>query len=155
MAATGPRDIGVGAGAGVVSGVFGVGGGIVLVPYLVLVRGWEQKRAQATSLVMVAMAATAGLVQYAIAGDVAWGAAAAVLVGGLAGAVIGSAIVARLQAWVLQIAFAALLVVAAARMVAVSVRDERARGRNGRVDPEVDGRQVEPLAFGFEPARRG
>lgn len=123
MAATGPRDIGVGAGAGVVSGVFGVGGGIVLVPYLVLVRGWEQKRAQATSLVMVAMAATAGLVQYAIAGDVAWGAAAAVLVGGLAGAVIGSAIVARLQAWVLQIAFAALLVVAAARMVTAPVPD--------------------------------
>lgn len=117
MPAAGARDVGVGAGAGVVSGLFGVGGGIVLVPYLVLARGWDQKQAQATSLVMVAMAATAGLVQYALAGDVVWIAGAAVLVGGLIGAVIGSALVARLQTWVLQIGFALLLVVAAARLV--------------------------------------
>ena len=123
MAVTGARDVGVGVGAGIVSGIFGVGGGIVVVPYLVLVRGWEQKRAQATSLVMVAMAATTGLVPYAVAGDVAWGAAAAVLVGGLVGAVLGSAIVARLQAWILQIAFAAVLVAAAARMVTATTPD--------------------------------
>lgn len=117
MPKAGARDVGVGAGAGVVSGLFGVGGGLVLVPFLVLVRGWDQKRAQATSLVMVAMAATAGLVPYAVADDVVWGAAAAVLVGGLVGAVIGSAIVARLQTWILQIAFAAVLAVAAVRML--------------------------------------
>ena len=123
MPAAGARDVGVGAGAGVVSGLFGVGGGIVLVPYLVLVRGWQQKQAQATSLVMVAMAATAGLVQYALAEDVVWAAGAAVLVGGLAGAVIGSALVARLQTWVLQVAFAVLLIVAAARMVTAPAAD--------------------------------
>lgn len=119
----GARDIGVGAGAGVVSGLFGVGGGLVLVPYLVLVRGWEQKRAQATSLVMVAMAATAGLVQYALAGRVVWAAGAAILVGGLTGAVIGSAVVARLQTWVLQVAFSLVLVVAAVRLVTAPVAD--------------------------------
>lgn len=123
MPAAGARDVGVGGGAGVVSGLFGVGGGIVLVPFLVLVRGWPQKQAQATSLVMVAMAATAGLLQYALAGNVIWAAAAAVLVGGLVGAVIGSALVARLQTWVLQVAFAVLLVVAAVRMVASPVSD--------------------------------
>lgn len=121
MASAGVRDVGAGAGAGVVSGLFGVGGGIVLVPYLVLVRGWEQKRAQATSLVMVAMAATAGLVSYARVGSVAWAPAAAVLVGGLAGAVIGSALVARLRSWVLQIAFACLLFIAALRLVTAPV----------------------------------
>ena len=121
MAATGARDVGVGAGAGVVSGLFGVGGGIVLVPYLVLVRGWEQKRAQATALVMVAMAATAGLIPYARAGLVVWGAAAAILVGGLIGAVVGSAVVARVRSWILQIAFAVLLVVAALRLVTAPV----------------------------------
>ncbi len=117
MPAAGARDVTVGAGAGIVSGLFGVGGGIVLVPYLVLVRGWEQKRAQATALVMVAMAATAGLVPYAWSDTVVWTAAAAVLVGGLAGAVVGSAIVARARSWVLQVAFAGLLVVAALRLV--------------------------------------
>ncbi|MFM1964749.1 MAG: hypothetical protein RL134_474 [Actinomycetota bacterium] len=121
MPAAGPRDVGVGAGAGVVSGLFGVGGGLVLVPYLVLVRGWEQKHAQATALVMVAMAATAGLVPYAWTGTVVWGAAAAVLVGGLLGAVVGSALVKRLHSWVLQIAFAGLLFVAAVRLVTAPV----------------------------------
>lgn len=123
MPAAGARDVGVGAGAGVVSGLFGVGGGIVLVPYLVLARGWDQKQAQATSLVMVAMAATAGLVQYALAGDVVWIAGAAVLVGGLIGAMIGSALVARLQTWVLQIGFALLLIAAAARLVTAPMTD--------------------------------
>lgn len=117
MPAAGARDVGVGAGAGVVSGLFGVGGGIVLVPFLVLARGWDQKQAQATSLVMVTMAATAGLVPYALAGQVVWIAGAAVLVGGLIGAMLGSAVVARLHAWVLQIGFAVLLIVAAARLV--------------------------------------
>ena len=123
MPAAGARDVGVGAGAGLVSGLFGVGGGIVLVPFLVLVRGWDQKRAQATSLVMVAMAATAGLIQYAIAGNVVWAAGAAILVGGLLGAVVGSALVARLRSWILQIAFAGLLIVAAVRMVTTSTSD--------------------------------
>lgn len=121
MPATGARDVGVGAGAGIVSGLFGVGGGLVLVPYLVLVRGWEQKRAQATSLVMVAMAATAGLVTYALAGSVAWPPAAAILAGGLVGALLGSALVARLTSWVLQMAFAALLLAAALRLVTAPV----------------------------------
>lgn len=121
MPSTGLRDVGAGTGAGVVSGLFGVGGGIVLVPYLVLLRGWEQKRAQATALVMVAMAATAGLIGYARADLVAWGPAAIVLVGGLTGAVIGSALVARLRSWVLQIAFACLLLVVAVRLVIAPV----------------------------------
>ena len=121
MAAAGPRDVGVGAGAGVVSGLFGVGGGIVLVPYLVLVRGWEQKRAQATALVMVAMAATAGLVPYAWSGTVVWAASASILAGGLIGAVLGSALVKRVHSWVLQLAFAGLLLVAALRLVTAPV----------------------------------
>lgn len=123
MPAAGARDVGVGAGAGVVSGLFGVGGGIVLVPYLVLVRGWEQKRAQATALVMVAMAATAGLVPYALSDTVVWTAAAAVLVGGLVGAVVGSALVARARSWVLQMAFAVLLMAAALRLVTSPVSE--------------------------------
>jgi uncharacterized membrane protein YfcA len=37
--------------AGICSGLFGVGGGVLLVPLLVLLFGFEQKRAQGTSLV--------------------------------------------------------------------------------------------------------
>ena len=128
----GPRDIGVGGGAGLASGLFGVGGGLVLVPYLVLVRGWEQKRAQATSLVMVAMAATAGLIGYALADSVAWLAAVPILAGGLGGAVLGSALVTRLRSWILQVAFSAILVIAALRLLVAG----------GAGDPSADPRGV-------------
>jgi uncharacterized membrane protein YfcA len=66
---------------------------------------------------MVAMAATAGLVSYAVAGSVAWLAAVPILLGGLLGAVLGSALVKRLRSWILQIAFAGLLVAAAVRLL--------------------------------------
>ncbi|MGA0010234.1 MAG: sulfite exporter TauE/SafE family protein [Candidatus Nanopelagicales bacterium] len=154
MPAAGARDVGVGAGAGIVSGLFGVGGGIVLVPYLVLVRGWQQKQAQATSLVMVAMAATAGLVQYALADQVVWAAGAAVLVGGLVGALVGSSLVARLQSWILQVAFAGLLIIAALRMVTTSVSD--APGTPPDLDAVVIGAYIgSGLAMGILSALFG
>lgn len=109
-------DLGVGAGAGIIGGLFGVGGGLVLVPYLVLVRHWPQKQAQATSLVAVAMSALAGGITYALAESVVWSAAAVIVVGGLVGAVLGSALVRRLHAWSLQLAFAMLLVVTAVKV---------------------------------------
>ena len=109
------QDGGAGVGSGVVSGLFGVGGGIVLVPYLVIVRGWDQKKAQATSL--VSMAAVAALITYAVADAVAWAAALPILIGGLLGAVVGSAAVKRVDSTVLRMAFALLLVVVAVRLV--------------------------------------
>jgi uncharacterized membrane protein YfcA len=47
------RDLLIGFGVGAFSGAFGVGGGIILVPVLVLLFHMQQKNAQATSLVMV------------------------------------------------------------------------------------------------------
>ncbi|MFM9136331.1 MAG: sulfite exporter TauE/SafE family protein [bacterium] len=111
------RDIPLGALAGAVSGALGVGGGIVLVPLLVLFQKMEQKQAQATSLVMVAMAAVAGAMVYLVAGAVAWAAAAFVLIGSLVGALAGSALVQRTHNSVLQIAFAVVLVIAAVRLL--------------------------------------
>lgn len=111
------RDIPLGALAGTVSGALGVGGGIVLVPLLVLFQKMEQKQAQATSLVMVAMAAVAGAMVYLVAGAVAWAAAAFVLIGSLVGALAGSALVQRTHNSVLQIAFAVVLVIAAVRLL--------------------------------------
>ncbi len=100
-----------------VSGALGVGGGIVLVPLLVLVQKMEQKQAQATSLVMVTMAAVAGAVVYLVAGAVAWAAAGFVLVGSVAGALAGSWIVQRTSNSTLQIAFAVVLALTALRLM--------------------------------------
>lgn len=110
-------DLGVGAGVGAFSGAFGVGGGILLVPFLVLVRKVPQKQAQATSLVLVAMAAAAAAVRYALSGEVAWLPAAVILVGGLAGAWLGAHLVQRSPSGLLQALFGALLVVAGIRML--------------------------------------
>lgn len=110
-------DLGVGAGVGAFSGVFGVGGGILLVPFLVLARQVPQKQAQATSLVMIAMAAVAGLIVYALDGAVAWVAGAFLAAGGLVGAWVGAHAVQRSPSGVLQAGFGALLVIAGVRLL--------------------------------------
>lgn len=110
-------DLAVGVGVGAFSGAFGVGGGILLVPFLVLVRHVPQKVAQATSLVMVAMAAAAGATRYALAGNVAWLPGLVILVGGLAGAWVGAHIVQRSPHVVLQVLFGVLLVAAGLRLL--------------------------------------
>lgn len=117
-------DLGVGAGAGLTGGLFGVGGGLVLVPYLVLARHWPQKQAQATSLVAVAMSAVAGAATYAVFGSVAWLAFPFILVGGLVGAVVGSAAVRRIHPWALQLGFSAVIVLTALKLALTPVVDD-------------------------------
>jgi uncharacterized membrane protein YfcA len=112
-----PRDLGVGTGVGAFAGLLGVGGGILLVPYLVLVRGVAQKSAQATSLVMLAMAATTGSITYAVGGSVAWVPGGIIALGGLAGALLGAVVVQRSPDHRIQSLFGVLLVIAAVRML--------------------------------------
>ena len=107
------RDLLIGFGAGAFSGAFGVGGGIILVPLLVLLLHFSQKRAQATSLVMVFLAALAGTVTYAVAGQVAWVPAGFILIGGLVGSIAGSSLVRRTSDYRLQIGFGILLIAVA------------------------------------------
>ena len=56
--------------AGFFSALFGVGGGIVIVPLLLLVSGWEMRPATATSLAAIGITATAGVVTYVVHGEV-------------------------------------------------------------------------------------
>lgn len=111
------RDLGVGAGVGVFSGALGVGGGILLVPYLVLVCGVGQKVAQATSLVMIMFAALAGAARYALSDAVAWAPAAAILAGGLVGVLIGATVVQRTSDRRLQGAFGLLVLLVGLRLL--------------------------------------
>jgi uncharacterized membrane protein YfcA len=111
------RDLLIGFGVGAFSGAFGVGGGIILVPVLVLLLHMQQKRAQATSLVMVSLAATAGFITYAAADLVAWLPAAFILAGGLVGSLLGSSVVKRTSDYRLQIGFGLLLIAVAVRLL--------------------------------------
>lgn len=56
--------------AGFTSGLFGVGGGIIIVPALVLLAAFDQKVATATSLMAIVPIAISGMVGYAIDGEV-------------------------------------------------------------------------------------
>jgi uncharacterized membrane protein YfcA len=82
--------VGIGVVAGLLSGLFGVGGGVIVVPALMAFIGMDQRRASATSLVAIAPAAVVGAVTYALQGEVDWLAALVLAVGSVVGAPIGA-----------------------------------------------------------------
>ncbi|WP_166982195.1 sulfite exporter TauE/SafE family protein [Paramicrobacterium fandaimingii] len=91
--------------AGFMSGLFGVGGGILIVPLLITLAGFGQKRAAGTSLAAIVPTSLAGVITYAIHGDLALIAAAVLAVGSIIGAQIGSLLLHRLPKNVVQWAF--------------------------------------------------
>jgi hypothetical protein len=111
------RDLSIGLLVGMLSGLFGVGGGIVLVPLLVLLFKVDQKKAQATSLFVVSLSAVTGAATYAIANTVNWIAAPLLIAGGLLGTYLGTAVVKKIKDRWLKIAFGGLLLVVAGRFV--------------------------------------
>ena len=111
-----PRAISLGIAAGVVGGMFGVGGGIVVVPGLVLWLRFGQHRASGTSVATIVASAGAALLPFAVDGSVDWRAASLVSIGAVAGAAIGARYLHRIPEQVLTTAFSVLLVVAALRM---------------------------------------
>jgi uncharacterized membrane protein YfcA len=107
---------GVGAAAGVLSGLFGVGGGILIVPGLVLIQKMDQRTAHATSLAAIIPIAAAGAAGYALEGSVDWVAAGLLAAGAAAGTVLGTLALGRIPARELRIAFALFLLAAAATL---------------------------------------
>ena len=103
--------------AGLFSGLFGVGGGAVMVPLLVLWLAYDERAATATSLAAIGViAAFAALVQ-GIYGNVDVGAAALVGLPAIAGVLAGTWLQQRLQTQVIALLFAAVLVVSAVELV--------------------------------------
>ncbi|GAB3411561.1 sulfite exporter TauE/SafE family protein [Schumannella luteola] len=100
---------------GFLSGLFGVGGGIIMVPLLTTIVGFDHRRAAATSLAAIVPTAIAGTASYAAGGQVQLLAAAIIGVGGIVGAQIGSRLLRRLPLGWLRWLFVALLVVVAVR----------------------------------------
>ncbi len=107
----------VGLVAGFLSGLFGVGGGILIVPALVLLLGFDQRLAHGTSLAAVLPIAISSLTSYALEDEVDWTFGALLAVGAVIGAVIGTHILDRLPHDALAIAFAVLLAATAIRLL--------------------------------------
>lgn len=106
----------LGVGAGFFSGLFGIGGGLLMVPVLVLWLGLTQHRAHATSMAAIVVAAGAAVVPFAASQEVVWSTGAWLLVGSTAGAAFGAWVISRIPALWLARSFVLLALVAAARL---------------------------------------
>jgi uncharacterized membrane protein YfcA len=104
-----PRLVAIGLVAGFLSALFGVGGGIVIVPLLILLARFQPHGAMATSLTAIGITALAGTLAYAFHGEVEPAFAALVGLPAAVGAVAGTALQQRLPGRPLALAFAALL----------------------------------------------
>jgi uncharacterized protein len=107
----------IGLTAGFFSALFGVGGGVVIVPLLVLMCGWELRSATATSLAAIGITATAGVITYVVHGEVRPVYALLLGVPAAAGAAGGATLQQRLPVRTLSFLFAALLFGIAIRML--------------------------------------
>ena len=120
----------VGCLAGVMAGVFGVGGGILFVPVLVAL-GLDQHQATGTSLLAIMPTVAVGTWRNSRYGNVRWKPAALIGVGAVASAQAGVFAAEALPQHVLKKLFAALLVAVAAQIA------YRARSR-GPVSPDPE-----------------
>ena len=111
------RLVGIGLVAGLFSALFGVGGGIVIVPLLILVAGFQSRPATGTSMAAIGITALAGTILYAFEGEVEVAHAALVGLPAAAGAVAGTTLQQRVSGRALTLAFAFLLVVIAVWML--------------------------------------
>jgi uncharacterized membrane protein YfcA len=115
-----PRRLGAGAagslGAGMVSALLGVGGGIVKVPLMHLAMGVPLKVATATSNLMIGVTAAASAVVYLVRGGIDPYIAGPTAVGVFAGAMVGSRLAARIDVRILRLLFVGVLALTAAQM---------------------------------------
>ena len=96
-----PRLVAIGLVGGVLSGLLGVGGGVIMVPLLVLWAGYEQRAAHAASLGAIIPISIAGILTF----------------GSIVGAGVGAGMLARLEERPLKLVFGSFLVAVATLMV--------------------------------------
>ena len=116
-----PRNKGFGLGlsfaAGNVSGLLGVGGGVMKVPLLNLVMGVPLKIATATSSYMIGITAATASIIYLVRGDVDLYKAAVIILGIFFGSRLGASISYRINVLTLRLLFVAILLYTAYRMI--------------------------------------
>jgi uncharacterized membrane protein YfcA len=102
----------IGLSAGVLGGIFGIGGGILIVPALMLLLGFTQFRAQGTSLVaLLAPVGLLALLEYHRKGDTDWRVGSLVAAGFLIGGFFGSKLALSMDELVVRRGFAGFLIV--------------------------------------------
>ena len=110
--------IAIGTAAGLFSGLFGVGGGTVMVPLLILWLGYEEREASGTSLAAIIAISAFGAVFQGLAGNVRWGDALLVGIPAVGGVLAGTWLAQRIPVRAINLLFAAVLLAAAGELVA-------------------------------------
>jgi hypothetical protein len=103
--------------AGLLSGGFGIGGGIVLVPLLVAV-GVDRHRSHATSLAAIIPIAIAGAVAFGLSGEINLNLGLLIGAGGVVGSTLGASLMNRMSGRSLSIFFGLVLLATSIRMIA-------------------------------------
>jgi hypothetical protein len=111
--------------AGLLSGLFGVGGGILVVPALVLLLHVDQRLANGTSLAAIIPIAAASIVTYIANDAVDWPVAMWLTVGALCGALLGTYFLHHLPVRALTVAFVFVLLLSAIRLFVVAEAGEQ------------------------------
>ena len=106
----------IGVAAGFFSALFGVGGGTIIVPLLVLLVGFAAVEATATSLAAIGLTAFFGMIAFGILGEVNWGYAAVVGIPAMAGTLAGTSLQRRVSSRLLVALFSVLLFAIAVRL---------------------------------------
>jgi uncharacterized membrane protein YfcA len=118
---------GIGAAAGLISGLLGIGGGLIMVPLLAGALGMPLKRALGTSLLAIAVLVIPGTIVHASLGHIDWAIFAVVTIGAVPGARIGARLALGTKERTLRILVGSFLLVVAlaygASQAAALVRD--------------------------------
>ena len=116
--------------AGIMSSMFGVGGGIIMVPLLTVVFAFGQKSAQGMSLFIMLPIALAGALRYKFNPDIPISLPVCVMmaIGGIVGAMIGTHLVFNISEAVLKRMFAVFIIITGIHMFMKSYAKPAAKG---------------------------
>jgi uncharacterized membrane protein YfcA len=111
------RLVTIGGVGGLLSGLLGVGGGLIMVPLLVLWAGFRQREAHAMSLGAIIPISLASVITFGAAGEVRVGYAVALTAGSMVGARVGAGLLSRIPERPLKIVFGVFVAGAAILML--------------------------------------
>ncbi len=116
----------IGLAAGMLGGLFGVGGGLIIVPGLVSLAGMDRRLAHGTSLAATLPIAVASLITYVSHGNVDWAVALFLAIGAIAGAIVGTTLLQIIPKNVLVVIFVVTVLATATRLAISSDSSGRA-----------------------------
>jgi hypothetical protein len=108
--------VAIGLAAGFFSALFGVGGGVIVVPLLILLAGFSGRVATGTSLAAIGLTALFGVIAFGLLGEVEWDDALVVGLPATAGTLAGTWLQQRVSSRMLVLLLAALLLAVAVRL---------------------------------------